>query len=216
MWHSTPKGSHRAIFVLMMGRRFTCFGVLMVRGAQSVVAEFYAARMYIVAITTANPLFVHLALQERPVNVDFIENLTVWIVRLTGQQMRREVIVKVFTHHGFDAAANPPRVTRSARVNLAAIVSLRWTGSNRDGGPRTVICFSKLNMNAGRSKAITPTANIDFEECGIERSRRQVVVFLQVGGMAFSRTCGFQFRPKPVQCSGSSGNRRSSTSGGSR
>src|SRR5688500_8902001 len=55
--------------------------VLVARGAGLVALVLEPGGMRIVAVGAANPLVVHLALQERTVLIHFVENLPVGVIR---------------------------------------------------------------------------------------------------------------------------------------
>ena len=68
----------------------------MARRTHLVTLMFQPRRMWIVAIRTANSLVVHLALDERAVDIHFVQNLAVGIISVGKQKFVGEVVIKVF------------------------------------------------------------------------------------------------------------------------
>ena len=78
----------------MSHRVVLCRIMLMTRRTQSIVIELQLVRMRIVAVGATNAIVVHLALQKRTVNVNFVEDLAVRIISRRRQQLGRIVIVE--------------------------------------------------------------------------------------------------------------------------
>ena len=66
--------------------------MLVAGGAQPVPLVFQLRGMRIVAIGTANPFGVHLALEKRSVDVDLILNLPIGMIESLTQQSRFKII----------------------------------------------------------------------------------------------------------------------------
>ena len=71
--------------------------MLMAGGADLVPCLLQSRRVGVVAVGATNPLSVHLALDERAVNVNLVEDLTVGMIRMLHEQFIGEVVVEVFT-----------------------------------------------------------------------------------------------------------------------
>ena len=56
--------------------------MLMTGGTELVALMFDASRMRIMTVRTTNPLVIHLALDKRSVNVNFIQDLSIRMVRV--------------------------------------------------------------------------------------------------------------------------------------
>ena len=69
--------------------------VLMARGAKLIALVFQLQRVRVVAIATLDSLVVHLALNERTVNVHFVFDLAIGVVRFLSQKFVRTAIVIV-------------------------------------------------------------------------------------------------------------------------
>ena len=75
-------GAGRVNFVLMVAWEIVLARVMCMAGRTQFIAfDLYLCGMGVVAVRTLDALVIHLALNEGPVNIDFIHDLTIGMIR---------------------------------------------------------------------------------------------------------------------------------------
>ena len=132
--------------------------------AEAVALEVQLQRVAVVAVAAAHLARVHLALQERPVDVDLVEDLTVRVVQPLAQQRRQVGVeqltagVVVVAQLGAAAMAGRAQLHLLARIHAFCfdhqfIISALRPGHIREFGP--------FHMEGTGSMA-SLTADVDF------------------------------------------------------
>ena len=141
---------------------FTC-RVLMTRSTKQVAFMLESIRMRVMTIGTANPVVVHLALNERTVNVVFITDLTINVVDRIHYDLGCKIVIKITARLESVTDHRTPRMTGRTRFNLRTItLGLQF----RQTVP--VIAIPKKTFSVGKLNVITTrsmtcfTADVDF------------------------------------------------------
>ncbi len=105
---------------MMMMRRYVVFaGSMLVAGrANRIVRLFQLQRMWVVAIGTADVFMIHLALNKRPIHIDFVFDLPVNVVGRWLQELQRVMIGVCITRAKISTQHAPAAVARCARLQL--------------------------------------------------------------------------------------------------
>ena len=108
-----------ASLVEVVGRRIVLAGrVLMARSTQLVSLEFHFRGMGVVTICATNAFVEHLALNERAIDVIFVHDLTVAVIRVRREKLVAELIVVVIAELKIWADDLSARVTRATGLDL--------------------------------------------------------------------------------------------------
>src|SRR5262249_22311016 len=87
--------------------------------AQPVPLRTQAQTVRLMAVRTCDPRTIHLALRERAVFVDFLEDLTVGVVQPVVEQRRQVIVEKTVAGPRIRRDRSPPRMAGGARVQLS-------------------------------------------------------------------------------------------------
>ena len=93
-------------------------GMLVTGSAGFVTRVFQLQRVWIVTIRTANPFVIHLALNERAVDVHLVQDLAIGVIRLLQQQFVGEVVVIVFSRTVSGLEETTSRMTLKTSIEL--------------------------------------------------------------------------------------------------
>ncbi len=117
--------------------------------------------MRLVTVAATRPLGVHLALQERAVDVGLVQDLPIGVIQLRPQQRRREVIEKRMPG---DAA--PGRKGLAARVTRGADLDL---GRRVRRGERDAQAAGCSAQSWWESVQVTASASWHSTQAGVPR-----------------------------------------------
>ena len=96
----------------MVGVRETVVaGGFMAADAECVSLQIQLSGVGVMAIGTGDPLLVHAALKEGPVDLHFVENLTVGVVETLLQKRQLVSLGKCFSRNRSIHESGSPRVT---------------------------------------------------------------------------------------------------------
>ena len=154
-------------------------------GAEAVVVELAFERVGVVAVGTLHALVVHLALQERGVDVHLVEDLPVGVVQARLQERRLEVVEERVTGDPPSVVTPPAGVAGGAGVQELGVVHRREVrrAVAVAAVPEERVGLGQLDVDAPRPVARL-AAHVDFKEGRVVGVGCQVVVLLQIGRVA--------------------------------
>ena len=154
--------------------------------AQRVVFQHGFHRVHVVAVAAAHVALVHLALRERAVNVDLVEDLAVGEVQALVEQARQEgvhegaAVVVEIAHRG------APRVARRAQLDVLARAQAGGGLHQPEiGGRRTRDVGDLGPLDVQRTRSVAGfAADVDVRPGGRVAVGLRIVVLVEVGRVA--------------------------------